>query len=128
MTYRILTKVSDRPNGNSLYKYYKELDADGNGTIWETTLIGDLDKKIEELINVIPRKDIDVVIYGEYDIDAIISKDDFDMDIPTDIVINNDTIQLINQNGDAMGNGTQINVGGYDLDGDNDGIVNLDQI
>ena len=130
MIYRILIKVADRPNNNSLYRYYKEEDTETSSVVWQTESLSNLDSKVEELLVNYKKSQIDVVVYGEYSVNAEI--DEFEGEIsgsiPTDLELNGNVITLKNRNGETIGSGVSINIGDFDYDDDNDGIVDLSTI
>lgn len=72
MKYRILLTSVIRNNGDNVYKYYRESNQDGEMEIFETSDVSSVDKKVEELLGVYNKNEINIVAAIDYKVDAII--------------------------------------------------------
>ena len=72
MKYRILLTSVARNNGDNIYKYYREPDSEGSMVIYETEVAGELDRKVEELLETYNKNEINIVSPIDYVVDAVI--------------------------------------------------------
>lgn len=68
MKYRILLTKAIRSNGDDIYTYYRE-----NNEVYEALNATELDSKVEELLEIYNKNDINIVSPISYEIDAIIN-------------------------------------------------------
>ena len=68
MKYRILLTKAIRSNGDDIYTYYRE-----NNEAYEALNATELDSKVEELLEIYNKNDINIVSPISYEIDAIIN-------------------------------------------------------
>lgn len=73
MKYRILLTSVIRNNGDNVYKYYRENNQDEEMEIFETSDISSVDKKVEELLDIYNKNEINIVASIDYRVDAIIN-------------------------------------------------------
>ena len=81
--YKIMTIAEASANDTSTYRFYKAKDSSGKNRIWETDDKGELEEKVEEMLNGdYKKKDFIVVEVLDYEIETNIDDEATDPSNP----------------------------------------------